>query len=65
MSEDEEVDVRMRLDILLGEQHQMLAVLPQVYRLVRLLMFDVAVLCPSQSESDAPSGMQIRERPLA
>ena len=49
MSEDEVVDIGMILDILLGIEHQMFLVLPQIDGLVFLLMTDIAVFGPGQS----------------
>ena len=61
MTEDEIVDIGMLLDILLGEEHQVLLVLTQIHGIVLLLMFDIAVLGPQLAEADAPAGMQSGE----
>ena len=65
VAEDEIVDIGMLLDILAGKEHQMLLVLTEEDGIVLLLVTDVAVTGPCQSEADTPAGMQVGEEPLA
>ena len=64
VSEDEIVDIRVRLDVLFGKEHKMFLVLSHVVGFIHFLMFDVAVLCPSQSKTDSPAGVDVGESPL-
>ena len=51
---DEEVDVGMRLKVLLRVEYQMLAVLTHVGRLLAVYALQARVLCPTLSELHAP-----------
>ena len=55
---DEEVDVGMSCNVLLGVEYQMLAVFPHVCGLLGGGMLHAAVLGPCQSEPHCPAGMQ-------
>ena len=65
MAVDEAIDVGMSLHILLGEQHEMLAVLTHIGRFLTLHVLQAAVLSPVLAEPHAPSRMDGREQDLA
>ena len=64
MPEDEIVDVRMRLQILLGKQHQVLFVLTHIRRFLTIHALHPTHLSPLQSEPHRPTGMQRAEQSL-
>lgn len=63
--EDEVVDVGMVLNIVFGKEHKVFLVITHIVDVVRFLVLDIAVLSPCQSETDAPTGMEGGEQPLA
>ena len=65
MTKDKVVDIGMVLNIFLGIEYQVFFILTQIYHIVFLLMLDIAVLGPRQSEAEAPARVQTREEPLA
>ena len=65
MSKDKIINIRMVLDILFGKKHQVLLVFTHIGGLVRLLVLDIAMLSPCESERDAPTGMEGGKEPLA
>jgi len=56
--EDKVVDIGMFLNILLGKEHKVFFIFAHIHRLIALLMLDIAMLGPSESESDAPARMK-------
>ena len=62
---DEVVDIGMLLHILLGIEHQVLAVFTFIHGIIVFLMLHIAVFGPRLTNADAPSGMDIGEQPLA
>ena len=58
MTVDEEVYIRMVLQILFGIQYKMLVVFAHVVGLFPVYSFQAAVLCPPQSELYAPAGVE-------
>ena len=65
MTVDEAIDIWMSLYILLGEQHEMLAVLTHIGRFLTPHVLQTAVLCPVLAEPYAPSRMDGGEHHLA
>ena len=61
---NEIVDVRMILDVLLREEHQVFAILPHICRFLVISALQTAVLGPVQTEPHTPAGMKSREGPL-
>ena len=64
MAVDEEVYIRMVLQILFGIQYKMLVVFAHVVGLFPVYSFQAAVLCPPQSELYAPAGVEGGEQRL-
>ena len=61
---DEIVDVGVILDVLLGEEHEVFAVLTHVRRFLAIGTLQTAVLGPVEAKPHAPAGMEGRESPL-
>ena len=64
MSINEEVDVGMRFQIILGVEHQRFLVLAHIFRLATILALHTAMLRPCQAEIDTPTGMKHRKEEL-
>ena len=62
---DEIVDVGMILDVLLGEEHKVFAVLSHISRFLIVSPLQTAVLSPVKPKPHAPAGMEPGEKPLA
>ena len=61
---DEEIDVGMRLQIILGVEHKRFFMLAHVLRLTTILALQAAMLGPFQTEIHAPTRMKHREEEL-
>ena len=61
---DEEVDVRMRLQVGFGVEHQRLLVLAHVVRVLAVHALQTAVLGPVEAQCHAPARMQGGEQAL-
>ena len=61
---DEIVDVGMILNVLLGEEYKVFAVLTHIGRFLVVSPLQAAVLGPVKAEPHAPAGMEGREGPL-
>ena len=55
---DEEVDVRVRLQVVLGIEHQWFLVFAHVVRVLAVRALQAAVLGPVEAQRHAPAGMQ-------
>ena len=65
MAEDEEVDVGVRTEIVLGKDDEFLAVLTLIGRFLTVFALQATVACPFQTEGHAPAGMDAGEEALA
>ena len=65
MAEDEEVDVGVRAEVVLGKDDEFLAVLTLIGRFLAVFAFHTTVACPFQAEGHAPAGMDAGEEALA
>ena len=61
---NEVVDIGVILDVFLGEEHEVFAVLAHIGRFLVVTALQPAVLGPVESEPHAPAGMEGREGPL-
>ena len=64
MAEDEEVDVGVRAEVVLGKDDEFLAVLALIGRLLAVFAFHATVACPFQAKGHAPAGMDAGEEAL-
>ena len=64
MAKDEIVDVGVILDVFLGEEHEVFAILAHIGRFLIVGTLQPAVLGPVLAEPHAPTGMERRESPL-